>query len=79
MHATLTFQAIEEDTADEDLASIRTTANRIMEAHEKTAGTWIATGKELKRLKATLVKDIVLRDFGDEMFQLGEMLVQNAL
>ena len=52
---TLTFQAVEEDTADEDLASIRTTANRIMEAHEKTAGTSIATGKEL--LKATLVKD----------------------
>ena len=57
MHTTLTFQAIEEGTADEDLASIRTTANRIMEAHEKTAGTWITTGKELKRLKATLVKD----------------------
>jgi hypothetical protein len=57
MHTTLTFQAIEKDTADEDLASIRTTANRIMELHEKTAGTWIATGKELKRLKATLVKD----------------------
>ena len=57
MHATLTFQAIEEDTADEDLVSIRTTANRIMAAHEKTAGTWITTGKELKLLKATLVKD----------------------
>ena len=57
MHTALTFKAIEEDTADEDLASIRTTANRIMELHEKTAGTWIATGKELKRLKATLVKD----------------------
>src|SRR5215208_2502872 len=57
MHTALTFKAIEEDTADEDLASIRTTANRIMEAHEKTAGTWIATGKELKRLKTTLVKD----------------------
>jgi hypothetical protein len=57
MHNTLTFETIEEGTADEDLASIRTTANRIMEAHEKTAGTWIATGKELKRLKATLVKD----------------------
>jgi hypothetical protein len=57
MHTRVTRQAVEEGTADEDLASIRTTANRIMEAHEKTAGTWITTGKELKRLKATLVKD----------------------
>src|SRR3954471_16660074 len=57
MNTTLTPQTIEEGTADADIASIRTTAIRIMEAHEKTAGTWITTGKELKRLKATLVKD----------------------
>jgi hypothetical protein len=56
MHTTLAFRALEEGTADEDLASIRSTAGRIMEAHEKTAGTWITTGEELKRLKATLVK-----------------------
>jgi len=56
MHTTLAFRALEEGTADEDLASIRSTASRIMEAHEKTAGTWITTGEELKRLKATLVK-----------------------
>src|SRR5215212_3747467 len=56
MHTMLAFRAIEEVTADEDLASIRSTAIRIMEAHEKTAGTWITTGEELKRLKATLVK-----------------------
>ena len=57
MHATLTLQAFEEGTADADIASIRTAAIKIMEAHEKTAGTWITTGKELKRLKGTLVKD----------------------
>jgi hypothetical protein len=49
-------EIIQEETADADMMTIRTTANRIREAHEKTAGTWIITGKELKRLKATLVK-----------------------
>src|SRR3954470_12550269 len=57
MNTTLTPQTIEEGTADADMVSIRTTAIKIMEAHEKTAGTWITTGKELKRLKGTLVKD----------------------
>jgi hypothetical protein len=57
LHTTSTFHVVEEGTAEEDLASIRTTAHRILEVHEKTAGTWITTGKELKRLKATLVKD----------------------
>jgi hypothetical protein len=57
MNTTLTPQTFEEGTADADIASIRTTAIRIMEAHEKTAGTWITTGKELKRLKGMLVKD----------------------
>jgi hypothetical protein len=49
-------ETIEEGTADADMVKIRTTAHRIMEAHEKTAGTWITTGRELKRLKSTLVK-----------------------
>jgi hypothetical protein len=48
---------IEEGTADWDMASIRTTATRIMEAHEKSAQSWITTGKELKRLKGMLIKD----------------------
>jgi hypothetical protein len=56
--STLTWQSsIEDGTADADMVTIRTTARRIVEAHEKTAGTWISTGRELKRLKATLVKD----------------------
>jgi hypothetical protein len=56
--STLTWQSsIEEGTADADMVTIRTAARRIIEAHEKTAGTWITTGRELKRLKATLVKD----------------------
>jgi len=54
---TLTWQKIEEGTADADIVSIRTTARRIVEAHETTASAWIVTGKELKRLKSTLVKD----------------------
>src|SRR3954452_13077037 len=57
MNTTSPSERIEEGTADADIASIRTTAIRIMEAHEKTAGTWITTGKELKRLKGMLVKD----------------------
>ena len=32
-----------------------------MAAHEKTAGAWITTGKELKLLKATLLKDTPAR------------------
>ena len=35
MNTTLTPQTFEEGTADADIASIRTTAIRIMEAHEK--------------------------------------------
>jgi hypothetical protein len=56
--STLTWgTTVEEGTADADIVTIRTTARRIMQAHERTAGTWITTGKELKSLKATLVKD----------------------
>jgi hypothetical protein len=57
MNTTSPPERIEEGTADADIAFIRTAAIRIMEAHEKAAGTWIRTGKELKRLKGTLVKD----------------------
>jgi hypothetical protein len=54
----MTFQIImEEGTAEWDMASIRSTAKRITEAHEKSAESWIITGKELKRLKGTLIKD----------------------
>src|SRR5215211_5186481 len=57
MNTTSPPERIEEGTADADIASIRTAAIRVREAHEKTAGTWITTGKELKRLNGTLVKD----------------------
>src|SRR5829696_8521877 len=54
----MTFQIImEEGTAEWDMASIRSTATRITEAHEKSAESWITTGKELKRLKGMLIKD----------------------
>jgi hypothetical protein len=57
-HSGMTSQPfMEEGTAEWDMASIRTTATRIMEAHEKSAESWITTGKELKRLKGMLIKD----------------------